>query len=296
MIDQHIPMTVINKMGQTGKACATADNGMKSLDPKFVPGPYDCICARGKTVKKHPGNLRFLKIVDEYLQKYSTAGSKFEKSLIVSEIIESVRKDNPNGGGFVKQVKGQWYEAGDYLAREKVGQRLRDLLSAKYKSSSKAKKRRRQEEEADLANHVDTMVVQANGTALMARIRQLTAEGSIFKSDAEIQEIFNKANVELLQNLKKIQIQQDTRSISPIPFTPAPAPPIAADSKKRKSREEEEPSPEQDTGCDDTVSARRSFFATCSRAPKRRSTSSSVSGASSSCCLSDDEPDFFAVF
>jgi hypothetical protein len=92
-------------------------------------------------------------------------------------VVDAVRDYTPNGG-FVKQDhNGQWYDVGDALAREKIGQwyvntgsrvssliafsysrycspislllvlsldnSIRDQLHSKYKSSTKAKKQRR---------------------------------------------------------------------------------------------------------------------------------------------------------
>jgi len=84
-----------------------------------------------------------------HLDKYSAATSKQEKSRIVSSIVDTIRRSSANGG-FVKldPLTGNWFEVGDHLAREKVGQTLRDALHTKYSSSTKAKKRRRQAEKA----------------------------------------------------------------------------------------------------------------------------------------------------
>lgn len=83
-------------------------------------------------------------MIEAKLEKYSSATSKLEKSLIVSSIVDSVRDASPDGG-FVKKDGGRWYEVGDHIAREKCGQSFRDLLHEKYKSSTKAKKMRRKE-------------------------------------------------------------------------------------------------------------------------------------------------------
>ena len=49
--------------------------------------------------------------------------SKFEKSLIVSQIIEEVRNQEPQGD-FVRSEKGKWFKVNDQVAREKkVGQK-----------------------------------------------------------------------------------------------------------------------------------------------------------------------------
>lgn len=91
------------------------------LPPNFVPGPLDVLCARGKAALQHPGNCRFRSIIKECLPKYEAAQSKLDKSLIVSTIVDSVRRATPNGG-FVKEIDGVWYEVGDHNAREKCGQ------------------------------------------------------------------------------------------------------------------------------------------------------------------------------
>ena len=67
-----------------------------------------------------------------------------EKSLIVTTIVDAVRDVSPNGGFVKKDPKtGVWYDVGDPLAREKIGQTIRDQLHSKYKSSTQAKKERR---------------------------------------------------------------------------------------------------------------------------------------------------------
>jgi hypothetical protein len=45
----------------------------------------------------------------------------------------------------VKKFNGRWFEVGDSVAREKIGQCMRDQLHSKYKSSTKAKQGRRKE-------------------------------------------------------------------------------------------------------------------------------------------------------
>ena len=122
-------------------------SSMTPLPPNYIPGPNDVICARGKAVKSHSGNQQFREKVQNFIGKYSDAATKFEKSLIVSQVVESVGEASPNGGLFIKYLSGQWYQVSDNLAREKVGQAFRDALHSKYKSSSKAKRRRWRMEE-----------------------------------------------------------------------------------------------------------------------------------------------------
>jgi hypothetical protein len=119
------------------------------LPADFVPGNYDVVCAKGKAVANHVGNRRFRVICRMHLDKYSSATTKQEKSRIVSDIVDTIRRSSGKGG-FVKldPLTGIWRLVSDHHCREKVGQTLRDALHTKYSSSTKAKKRRRQAEKA----------------------------------------------------------------------------------------------------------------------------------------------------
>jgi hypothetical protein len=116
------PVKQIDSLGKAEKSVSAADGGKRPLKPGFKPGPFDVICARGKAVKSHQGNIRFNDVLRQNLRKYSEAKSKIEKTLVVSAIIDSVRDASPEGG-FVREENGQWFEIGDKVAREKVGQR-----------------------------------------------------------------------------------------------------------------------------------------------------------------------------
>jgi hypothetical protein len=122
---------------------------MALLPEGFVPGDNDVICGRGRKCFNHSGNERFRVIVSGYLDQYSSATSKLEKSYMLSDIVAQVRKCSPNGG-FVKKCpeSKRFYEVGCFLAREKTSQAFRDALHDQYKSSNSAKKKRRQVSQA----------------------------------------------------------------------------------------------------------------------------------------------------
>ena len=122
---------------------------MTPLAVDFEPGQYDVICSRGSLPKKHPGNIWFVSLVEQNCERYIQAEGKMAKSIIVSEILDIVRKNSP-GGGFVKMDDdGRWCETGDHLAREKIGQCFRDRLHTRYSSSSKAKLEKRRSSKCD---------------------------------------------------------------------------------------------------------------------------------------------------
>ena len=148
--------------GNSSTPCFVAEK--KLLAPDFVPGPYDVICARGSKAAKHAGNVRFRKTIKDSIPEYAKAKSKLQKSIIVTAIVDSVRDFTPNGGFVKKFEDGCWYEVGDAVAREKIGQCLRDALHTQYKSSTKAKQPRRKELKAlkKLGKQVEKPPLQNN--------------------------------------------------------------------------------------------------------------------------------------
>lgn len=138
----HATFGIANIASTVKTVTISANSEMKQLAREFQPGPKDVICRRGKTAFNH--NKHFRELVQSHLEKYSKASSKLEKSLVVSDIVDTIREGSPNGG-FVRCIDGVWYEVGDSIAREKCGGAARDMLHTQYKSSTKAKKRRREE-------------------------------------------------------------------------------------------------------------------------------------------------------
>jgi hypothetical protein len=181
---------------RTGQSAA----GMTDLGPAYRPGLGDVICARGKSATNHEGNRRFRTIIESRMEQYASTKNKFEKSVIVSQVVEEIRQ----GGGFVRPENGRWYEVGDQIAHEKVGQRyvktlerglvplhdnnveekcmcltmffysllvpylnhsFRDLLHSKYRSSTKAKKLRKQKmSNNDMNERKNTPNEKSSGT------------------------------------------------------------------------------------------------------------------------------------
>jgi hypothetical protein len=110
------------------------------LGVNFQPSDSSVICGRGKATYDHPGNRRLRMLASTFAADYSHAGRKLAKSAIVANIVADIRQE---GGSFCKNEKGEWFEIGDYNAREKVSALIRDSLHTDYKSSAKAKTARR---------------------------------------------------------------------------------------------------------------------------------------------------------
>lgn len=74
----------------------------------FLPSEKDVICGRGAYCFNHIGNKRFRQLVDKNLELYASTLNKYEKSIIISEIVIRF--------SFVKKVHGQFFEIGNFLA------------------------------------------------------------------------------------------------------------------------------------------------------------------------------------
>jgi hypothetical protein len=116
------------------------------LPKTWSPSELDVICGRGSIALQHAGNQRLRAIVNSMIPQYNACKCKFQKSSLVSSIVDSVQQASPDGG-FVKfdSDENAWIRVSERHAREKVGQIFRDSLSGKYKSSTRAKSQRRRE-------------------------------------------------------------------------------------------------------------------------------------------------------
>lgn len=138
------------------------------LPEDFEPTNYDVICGRNKNAQVHVGNKRFRVTCKIYLQRYKNAKNSFEKTLIFMEIV-GVFRENSQRGGFVSydENRNRWIEVGDTIAREKVGQYLRQLVlkeDPKKYEEVKARKNsiRREKRKKALKPNRDTNSINAS--------------------------------------------------------------------------------------------------------------------------------------
>ena len=139
-----------NDSSSSGRMRRINSRGFETMTPlpyNFVPTCATVLLGRGKKILSHPGNQLFKEIVSTRLNAYLDAESRLDKTAILMDVIEQVRQNNP-GGGFVKQnpKTGQYFEVGDFLAKEKTAQAFRDALHEYYSSSNPSKRKRRVEE------------------------------------------------------------------------------------------------------------------------------------------------------
>lgn len=103
----------------------------------FQPNPTDICLGRGKRNWCHPGNVAFRALIRASVPAYREAPSKIVKSIIVNEIVNSLRI---RGVLFLEKTKhGDWFEIGNQKARDKVSHSLRDYVHAQRVQAKKLK-------------------------------------------------------------------------------------------------------------------------------------------------------------
>jgi len=139
-------------MQPSTKANTNAKNNSKVEEPAplpagFLPGDHDVVIGKGKKFYFHTGNQWLRTLVSTMLDEYKEAQTKSDKSNIISDIVEYVRKN----GRFVRrdQKNGTWIFAEPLLCREKCSQGFRDNLADTYRSSNVAKRNKRRQEQQE---------------------------------------------------------------------------------------------------------------------------------------------------
>lgn len=94
------------------------NDNKKLLPEHYVLQEHDVYCGRGSQCFNHEGNRKFRHIVIKFLDRYSDAVCKYDKSAIIDEIVSTVRCNCSNGGGFIRKdaKSGRFYEVGDFIA------------------------------------------------------------------------------------------------------------------------------------------------------------------------------------
>ena len=117
----------------------------KFLPPDFQPSNYDVICGRGKGCSSWIGNRRFRVTIAMNKERYIQAPTKVDKSLVVDQIVKTIKAASPDGGFIRKDAEtGRWCKISTQQARDKVGHAMRDAVQADGggKKTRRAKRRR----------------------------------------------------------------------------------------------------------------------------------------------------------
>jgi hypothetical protein len=116
----------------------------------------------------HVGNRRFRDLIAASCEKYTSAKSRLEKSMVVHAIVEEVKKAQ---GRFLKQDRytGSWYELDERQAKEKVGHAIRDATSSiDPKKKEKVTKKRISATKISLSDAIDRHNIRSDSVVSMS--------------------------------------------------------------------------------------------------------------------------------
>jgi hypothetical protein len=102
-----------------------------------VPMPLDVVMGNEKFAQTHTGNIRYQCLIDERQERYDSAESRIEKTLIASEIVLIIKED---GGRFWMRKQGVsgWVCMDDWVARSKVATAFRGRRKAAMERAKRA--------------------------------------------------------------------------------------------------------------------------------------------------------------
>ena len=201
----------------TSSSCAKSDKTSKMssqapeqtmLSIEFQPTPYSVIIGRGRSFHDAPGNKRLRGIATSFLQDYTNATTKQDKTVIVSRIVDMVRVACPKDAAFIKLVNGRWWSLNDFRAREKVGYVLRDLLHDKYRSSSKAKVAKRRVQRQERKQAAATAAAAAASSNLSSSA-QFTAEVSASGVNQALHQLLAQPQMDLAGNTNSVTVSSN---------------------------------------------------------------------------------------
>jgi hypothetical protein len=103
-----------------------------------MPTANDVLCGRGKSCNNHSGNIQFISIVKEHVQTYMNLSSRFEKTLLVRNLVHQFR--NELGVQFLRKSSSSssscWYPLNEDESNTKVGHAIRDMIKTNRKKSN----------------------------------------------------------------------------------------------------------------------------------------------------------------
>jgi hypothetical protein len=136
----------------------------RKLPPNFRLSPNTVVLGKGKGPKEASGNMRLQELVRESLDEYIDSG-RHGKMLVISKVIGQIQSESNACNGhatpvFVRFQNNFWWEVTEKECRVKLSATFRDLLSDKYRSSSKSKveyRRQQRQHQRDVSDFVDAV-------------------------------------------------------------------------------------------------------------------------------------------
>jgi hypothetical protein len=121
--------------GSKGSDTSSMDNAKRHV---IVPGLLDVLMGRERLAQSHKGNVRFVFLIEIYLEKYERVQRR-DKKKIAREVVNEVKTA---GGRFLDSDESGWEEVSDDIALEKACTAFRSRRKIQQKRGERVQKRR----------------------------------------------------------------------------------------------------------------------------------------------------------
>jgi len=104
------------------------------------PQDSDILAGRGKATYTHPGNKRYLQLINENIERYINETTKVGKTAIVRSVVQILQNEQRR---FLQRdsKSDTWYELSRRGVLDKVGHSLRDMKQTKVSAEKKLDKK-----------------------------------------------------------------------------------------------------------------------------------------------------------
>ena len=145
-----ITMSAIESRTTGSLPFVSVDNSEKGFLPKwFLESTSTVVIGKGHLPRKTAGNILLRQMVQDRLRDYEERNRR-GRAIIVLDIYHRLRCLNPEGRSFGNfDPMGNWVEAQEHSAREKIAATFRDCLGHLYKSSTQNKVAKRRTRNAE---------------------------------------------------------------------------------------------------------------------------------------------------
>jgi hypothetical protein len=117
---------------------ATGGNSQSDVS---LPGPLDVLLGRDKVAQSHRGNVRYLHLIESYMDRYDAAHRHDKKKIAIA--VTNVVKHT--GGRFLESDGNGWLEVDNEIAIEKASTAFRSRRKVCKRAHLEPKTRRKEE-------------------------------------------------------------------------------------------------------------------------------------------------------
>jgi hypothetical protein len=130
-----------------------------------VPGPLDVLLGRDKVAQNHTGNIRYLHLIESYMDQYEAAQRRDKKkiAIAVSDVVTNT------GGRFLEFNGNVWFEVDNAIVIEKASTAFRSRRKIYKRSQQSDEPKTKRKEDPSWACCNESVSTSSSGGASIIR-------------------------------------------------------------------------------------------------------------------------------